>query len=237
MNRLFVTERRAALQPRRIAALVLAGILLAAVPATAQTPAAAPKGESFTAITDNVTGAKDSIRIELRRWSTDAERDQVLSAWTKAAGPATAAAPGADAGRGGRGRGGGEPAARLTPEAALAAALGNTPSLGTLWSSETTGYSIHYAWKVAAPDGGETITLVTDRRLGSSNTLWRPAGSGPVSPYDFSVIELHVNAKGEGEGKASISGKVVVDGTAKTIALENYSALPVVLRNLKRAAL
>jgi hypothetical protein len=233
MSGFFQSEK----QVNSIGALVLAGIAIAAG-LTAQTPAAPKdKGDLFTATTDNITGAKDSIRIELRRWSTDDERNQVLSAWTKAAAPAAAGRgpePDPAAGRGGgRGRGG-EPPPRLGPEAALAAAVGNTPSLGTLWSSETTGYSIHYASKATGADGGDVITLVTDRRLGSSNTLWRPVGGQP-SPYDFSVIELHVNARGEGEGKASISGKVVVDG--KTIALENYGALPVVLRNVKRAAM
>jgi hypothetical protein len=219
----------------RTAALILAGIALAAVLTTAQTPKA-DQSQSFSATSDNITGAKDSIKIDLHRWSTDEERDQVASAWTKAAGPApAAAAAGADAGRGGRGRGG-PPAARLSPEDALTAALGNVPTVGTLWSSEITGYSIHYAYRAAQPDGGEIITLVTDRRLGASNTLWRPVGGAAASPYEFSVIELHLNSKGEGEGKASITGKVAVDGAAKTIGLENYGALPVVLRNVKRGS-
>src|ERR1019366_4632343 len=139
MSGFFQSEK----QVNSIGALVLAGIAIAAG-LTAQTPAAPKdKGDLFTATTDNITGAKDSIRIELRRWSTDDERNQVLSAWTKAAAPAAAGRgpePDPAAGRGGgRGRGG-EPPPRLGPEAALAAAVGNTPSLGTLWSSETTGY-------------------------------------------------------------------------------------------------
>ena len=44
---------------------------------------------SLTATTDNVSAAPDSIRINLLRWSTDAERDQLLSAWNLTA-PATA---------------------------------------------------------------------------------------------------------------------------------------------------
>ncbi len=163
---------------------MLAGLALATVGlTTAQTPAASKdKGELFTATSESVTGAKDSIRIELRRWSADADRDQVISAWTKAAAPHAPAggAPAADAGRGGRGRGGRRPPARLTPEAALAVALVAIHlSLGTLWSSETTGYSIHYATHAPAPDGSDVVTLVTDLPSRLQQYLveagWRPA--------------------------------------------------------------
>jgi len=43
-----------------------------------------------------------------------------------------------------------------------------------------------------------------------------------------------VNAKGEGEGKISLTAKVNADTASKTFALENYAAAPVVLKNLKR---
>src|ERR1700674_1132221 len=78
--------------PTRPLQLVLA--ILTAVLAMAQTPATRPM-LSLTATTDNVAGAHDSIRINLLRWSTDAERDQLLSAWTQ---------PGTTGGRGARPR-------------------------------------------------------------------------------------------------------------------------------------
>ena len=226
----------------KTAVFFLAGYALTGVWLAAQTPPVA-QPVNFTATSDNVTGAKDSIKIELRRWSADDERSQVLSAWTKAAAPAAPLAAGrggadaaaAEAPQGRRGRGGDTgPAVRLTPQAALTAALGNAPAVGTIWSSETTGYSVHYAAHTTEPDGSERIVLLTDRRLGASNNLWRPAGSAAANDYEFSLVELHLNAKGEGEGKISNVGKVVVDSAGKAITLENYSASPVVLRNLKR---
>jgi hypothetical protein len=42
-----------------------------------------------------------------------------------------------------------------------------------------------------------------------------------------------LNSKGEGEGKISLTGKIAVDSATKTIALEDYGALPVVLKNVK----
>ena len=40
-----------------------------------------------------------------------------------------------------------------------------------------------------------------------------------------------------GEGKVSLATKVTVDQEAKTIALQNYSAAPVLLKGVKREAL
>jgi len=229
--------------------MILALIILAAGLATAQTPASGPILR-LNATTDNVSGAPDPIRIDLLRWSTDAERDQLLSAWTSpgaaAAAPAAGARGGAEGARGGgarggdgaRGRGGRGAAADAppaTPEGSLAAALGKVPTVGYVWSSETAGYSVHYAARLAQPDGSERIILITDRRLGAWNNLWKPAGAASPTDYEFSLIELHLNSKGEGEGKASLTGKVTVDNAAKTIVLENYAALPVILKGVKRA--
>jgi hypothetical protein len=258
----------------RAAALAVAGIIFAAVLATGQTPAA--PALSLTATTDNVNGAHDSIRINLFRWSTDAERDQLLAAWNLTGASATggrgrggrgpgargggvpnpapgdddpaleganAAASGRDGGgRGGRGGGrGGEAGAaeanRVTPESSLAVALGKVPTVGYLWSSEVAGYALRYAARLPQQDGGERIVLITDRRLGAWNNQWKPVGPSatdvPATDYEFSLIELHLNSTGEGEGKISLTGKVAVDSAAKTIGLENYSELPAVLKNVR----
>ena len=235
----------------------LTGIAVFVALAPAQTPSTGPT-VSFTATTANVAGAPDAIRIDVLRWSTDAERDQLLAAWNltpapggrgpggrgaAARGPAPdddpflagndalvggAAARGAG-GRGGRG-GGAAAAPRPTPESSLTAALGRVPTVGYLWSSEVAGYSLHSAVKLAGSDGGERIILITDRRLGASNDLWKPASTN----YEFSVIELRSNSKGEGEGKITLTGKVAADSASKTIAPENYNELPLVLKNVKR---
>jgi len=229
---------------------------------------------SLTATTENVAGAPDSIRIDLLRWSTDAERDQLVSAWSMKVqagrgasggvgrggagrggiggrggrggrGDAAAADPASDqdfvddpsavpVARPGRGRGGGsEEAPPPTAEGTLAAALQRSATVGYLWSSEVAGYAVRYAGKVTRPDGIERIILITSRRLGATNDLWKPAVPGAPSTYDFSVIELRLNAKGEGEGKASLMGKVVPDAVAKIVTLEDYGSLPVVLKNVR----
>lgn len=251
-----------------------AALLLTAAVSMAESPI------SFTATSANVAGAPDSIRINVIRWSTDAERDQLLAAWSMAA-PASAtttatagrgggrgaarggadpapdpsadddtAAPAAAAARGGRGAGGGRgggragagrggaaPVAPQTPEGSLAAALQKAPTVGYLWSSEVAGYSLRYAGRFPLADGGERIVLITERRLGAWNELWKPAAPDPPTNYEFSVVELRLNSKGEGEGKASLTGKAALDSSAKTIGLENYGGLPVILKNVRRKTL
>ena len=135
---------------------------------------------------------------------------------------------------GGRGGGGGGGAAAQTPESSLAAAIKRASTAGILWTSENVGYSIKYAYRLPQPDGGERIILATDRRVGMWSSLWNPAAGVTVTDYPFSIIELHINSKGEGEGRGVLTGKVTVDSATKSIALDNYSALPVILKGLKR---
>jgi hypothetical protein len=139
-----------------------------------------------------------------------------------------------DAGFTARAGRGGDEAPPPTPESTLAKALTQTTTVGYLWSSEIAGYALHYAGKVTGPDGTDRILLITDRRLGSTNDLWNPAGPGAPNAYAFSVIELRVNSKGEGEGRISLIGKVAPDSAAKVVAPENYAGLPVIFKNLKR---
>jgi hypothetical protein len=250
--------------------IVFAGALIAGIPAAGQNAGSGPI--SFSAASDNV-GAKDSIRIDLQRFSTDAERDDLVAAWNMtgaqkgpaakaaASGPAAPAAPlteeqlalcrKVDKGVTGSARRAELPAfcpspfgapgvsrtAKMTPESSLVAAMKTAPFLGYVWvSGEVAGYTVHYAARLPEPDGGERIILVTERRLGEWNDSWKPVAADEGSEYGFSVIELHLNAKGEGEGKSSLTTKVALDGAAKILTLENYSASPVILRKVKREA-
>ncbi len=222
------------------AAGIAAGLVVATGVGVSQTPTGPVL--SLTATTENVSGAGEALRINILRWSTDAERDQLWGAWNLTAAPPAPAAAGGDnaaAGRGGRGGRGGRagdatPAPKPTPEASLKAALDRMPTVGYVWSSEVTGYALRYAVRLPQPDGGERVLLITDRRLGAWNDAWKPAGSAASTNYEFSVIELHLKAKGDGEGKASLTGKVAADSSSKTLGLENYNDLPVVFKNVKR---
>jgi len=211
--------------------------ILAAALLHAETPSANPNALlQLTATTANVTGAPDAIRIKILRWSTDEERERLMAAWNL---KLSAAAPGE--GRGakqgkaaGKGRGPATAAANnTTPDAALARALNETTTVGYLWSSEMAGYALRYAGKVDGTDGSQRILLITQRRLGAVNPRWNPTFEGTANSYEFSVIELRLNAKGDGEGKVSLVGKLAPDVSAKIVTLENYDALPAVFHNVR----
>jgi len=268
--------------------LGMLGMITISVMTMAQAPNPTGPVMRFTATTANVSGAPDSVRIDVLSWSTDADRDQMVGAWNLTAVPAAAsargaagagagargggagagagarggrgggadapanapdaaaganapeAAPAAGAGRGGRGGGRGTAAAAAadttprTPEAALAATLQAARTVGYIWTSESAGYSLRYAYRSPQPDGGERIIFATDRRLGAWNDLWKPTGGATPTAYEFTVIEVHLGPKGVGEAKTSLTGKVTIDASAKTIALDGYSALPVVFKDVKR---
>ena len=122
----------------------------------------------------------------------------------------------------------------MTPSQSLQASLQKSPTMGLIWTSETVGYAIRYAYKVPQPDGSERIILITDRRLGAWNDFWKPAGNATPTDYPFSIIELRIPASGLGEGKASLASKITVENVTKSLALEDYAAMPVILKGVKK---
>jgi hypothetical protein len=212
--------------------------------------AAAPSDEiNFTAASVNVAEPGTPVKIKILRFSKDDERAPLLAALKPAPSPAiaarnpNAATAGAEAARGrgaavgrGRGRGRGGPAAPLSPIAAFTAALGRAPTIGYLWTSDITGYSIKYAYQTTMADGGERIILATDRRLGAYTNAWKTTAQMPETDYAFTVIELRMDPKGAtGEAKTSLTSKIAVDDTANTIEIENYPAAVTYLSRLSRS--
>ncbi|OLC48067.1 MAG: hypothetical protein AUH43_10350 [Acidobacteria bacterium 13_1_40CM_65_14] len=151
----------------------------------------------------------------------------------RAAAPARGAA-GRGAGRGGRGgRGRGGAAAPADPIATLTASIARAPTVGYIWTNDVTGYAIKYAQRVPLPDGGERILLATDRRLGEHSAAWTPQ-VGPLTDYEFTLLEIRLDPKGIGEAKTSLTSKVVIDADAAALALDNYAAAPPILQKVKR---
>lgn len=51
--------------------------------------------------------------------------------------------------------------------------------------------------------------------------------------YQFTLIELRLDATGKGEGKLVPAAKVTWDRDKKALEIENYNALPVELLSVK----
>ena len=141
-----------------------------------------------------------TIEIVVDRWSTDAERDRLLTVLME---------QGADK---------------------LLDVLRDMRRVGYIRSPNSLGYDLHYARRTPLPDGGERVVLATDRPIG----FWEAANRPRSLDYPFTIIELHLNAGGEGEGKLSIATKIAADKESKTIVLEDYANQPVLLTSVKR---
>ena len=195
------------LKKGREAALNLALVFCVLAATVAGLRAQGPvKAEVLSARTINMSvGSGQELKIDVFRWSTDDQRNALLSALNDKA------------------------------DSALTDAIEKAPSLGTIWTNENLGYTIRYAYRDVLPNGVERVIIVTDRRLGSwSGQVWKAVNQSTAVNYPFSLIELHLNRNGTGEGKMSLTTKVAADAGGKTLVVAGYDAAPVLLRNVKR---
>lgn len=199
---------------------LLAALAALAAAAVAVAPASGQdRGvpETFTATTANMNPDGEDVRFSLLRWSSDDERRAVLDVLT-----------GADGETGG---GAGE-----SEENDEIAALLELPTVGYLWpSSSGVGYSLKFARRAAAPDGGEHLTFVTGRRLGTfGRAPWAPPDAPEAAPRRYTVIELRLDSSGAGAGTTSAAADVAFDAENTVVALRDYAAAPVLFENVKR---
>ncbi len=129
-----------------------------------------------------------------------------------------------------------EVVATLVAGADAATPLGKLPTVGYIWpNGSPVGYSVKYTQRAQQPDGGEHITLVTDKPLGSYDFKgWSVPNSAAKSQAPYSVIELDVNGSGSGSGSFSLVGEVSLDEQAGTVTLK--AATPSLLTNVRREA-
>jgi hypothetical protein len=127
-----------------------------------------------------------------------------------------------------------EVVATLAAGADAATPLSKLPTAGYVWpNGSPVGYSVKYAHRAPQADGGERITLVTDRRLGSYEFKgWSVANPAAEGDAPYSVIELVIGSSGAGTGTFSLGGEAVLDEAAGTVA-PNAGA-PSLLTNVQR---
>jgi hypothetical protein len=109
-------------------------------------------------------------------------------------------------------------------------ALQKNPKVGYIKTPNSLGYDLHYAHKTPLPEGAERVVIATDRYI----TFWEARNQPRSIDYPFTVIEMHINRDGTGEGKMSIATKIQADKESQTIELENYGTQPVMLQNVHR---
>lgn len=188
----------------------LAALILLAGAGVALAQDAPPVPETFTATTANMDPSGAGLRINVLDWPTEADREAVIDVLAS-------------------------PEAGADGDTDFDALL-DLPTRGYVWpDGSALGYSIKYAHRAETADGGEHLTFVTGRRLGEfGREPWAPEGTPDAALRPFSVIELRLDANGDGAGTLSPAADVAFDEVNQTVTLVDYDAAPTLLTAVRR---
>jgi hypothetical protein len=131
----------------RLAVATALGAWLAIAAPTAQSNMAQPEKFTAFAVDTSITAPRartSSVDITISRWSTDAERDQLLSIF------------------------------RDKGQDALLEALQKLPVVGYINTPGSLKYDLHFAWQRPEAEGGRMVFLMTDRYIGAWEAVNRP---------------------------------------------------------------
>jgi hypothetical protein len=157
--------------------------------------------ETFTAFAASLgTGRAGVVEIAITRWSTDEEREMLLTTLQE-----------------------------FGPDKLLAALEKIRPPVGYIRTPNSIGYDLYYARNNPQPDGSRHIVMATNRRVSFREAV----NNARSMEYQFTLVEIHLDRDGKGDGKIVPAARVSWDAKAKRIEIENYAALPVDLLNVQ----
>ena len=107
--------------------------------------------------------------------------------------------------------------------------LRDQKSVGTIRTPDSLGYDLRYAHQEPAQDGGRDIVIATDRPV----SFWEARNQPRTIDYPFTVIQMHMDPKGEGKGKGTLSYATKIIARGNTIELENFTTAPVMLNDIR----
>jgi len=195
---------RALLVPK----LALAGLALSAVVA-APLPGVSAQNtrEDFTAFAINMNSGPKTATVDIRieRYSTDAQRDQLLAILE-------------------------EEKDTYRANQALLKALQKMPKVGYIRTPNTLAWDLRYARQHPMEDGGRQIVVATDRPVG----FWEARNQPRSMDYPFTILELRLNKEDKGEGKMLAGTKLYIDKKTRNLVLENYGQQPVRLNEIHK---
>jgi hypothetical protein len=192
--------------PTHTAALISVGLACFVLVGPTTTAQTIGTPERYTALAANLNArspvaSTTMVEIVVTRWSSGAERDRLLKVLF-------------DNG----------------PDKLLDL-FQETPRVGYIRTSTSLGWDLRYSRRVSLPDGGEQVTLATDRPI----SFYEASTQARTIEYPFTLIELRLGQDGNGEGKMSVATKIIPDKDNNTIVLEDWAAQPVLLQGVKRA--
>jgi hypothetical protein len=103
------------------------------------------------------------------------------------------------------------------------------PRIGFIHVAGRIGNDIQFARQVQHADGTRRVVIVLPRRL-SFNEV-NP--SSTTEDYPYTVIELHLDAAGAGDGKMSVGAKISMNKGSDQIDHEDYTGGAVLLKDVK----
>jgi hypothetical protein len=179
------------------------------VPVSAQQPAAGPTEKDplkFTAFAVNMANPiQATISIEITRWSTPAERQQLISLIPPKAN-------------------------RESDQTKLYEALKKIkPVTGYIRSSNLRTWELKYANENKLPDGTRQIVIVTDKVV----TIFGASSLSDRNDYPFSLIEMRFPAGG-GDGEGKLLGQTAISVKDGRLELEIYGQEPTNLTTIKQ---
>jgi hypothetical protein len=103
------------------------------------------------------------------------------------------------------------------------------PRVGYIRTPNSLGYDLQYAYRFVNSDGTSRVVIGTDRPI----NFWEARNQPRTIDYPFTIIEMRLDAKGQGEGRMAAGTKISKSKDGKTIELENYGISPVALNEIK----
>jgi hypothetical protein len=152
------------------------------------TPHIALPARFLASAVDMDRAVQTPIRITITNWSSNAERDRLLTT-LESQGPEK-----------------------------LLDQLQKAPKVGTIGTTTSLAWDLHFAHATPGEDGGVQIVLGTDRPIAFSEE-WRQSRT---LDYPFEIVELHLNRDLEGGGTLSFATKIIPDQKNHRIVLENW---------------
>ena len=160
-------------------------------------------------MSNTATGANQTIRINIDRWSTPSQREHLITTFLE------------------------------KKQEGLLRELDKQPEMGRFNfpgymgpdpnNTMRLGTDIRYARNFTGEDGGRRIVIITPRIIGFREEVNNPR----TTDYPFAFFEMRFDRAGNGHWKLSYGTRIMFDKKKNNVELENYGTEPVRLNNLK----
>jgi hypothetical protein len=192
----------------RVARIALAVSAIAVgIVAPARDMSAQGQKEQFTGFAINMNSGPSTATVDftIERWSTDAERDQLLGILQEE-----------------------KDVVRANKQ--LLTALQKLPKVGYIRTPNTLAWDLRYARQSPLEDGGRRIVLGTDRPIGFREAR----NSGRSMDYPFTIVEVQLDKNDRGVGKILAGTKIYIDKKTNNLVLENFGQQPVRFNEIRK---